>query len=223
VLLCDAPDARGGTWGKNDVIVFSPQVMAGGLESVPAAGGISAPVATHVNKGSGGALSNRWPEFLPDGKHFLYLSGDLSAAGTSKLGIYVGEVGTNEEKFLLQADSEALYAPPGFLLFLRGDTLMAQGFDAGGQKLEGEVFPVAEHVASPQQFRLGLFSVSQTGLMVFAASGAGTLGGQLAWMDVNGKEMGKVGPAGAFSRAFHRMENVWPMAETQSRGASTSG
>ena len=198
VLLCDAPDARGGSWSKNDVIVFAPKIMAGGLSSVQAAGGIPSPVTTHIHKGSEGAFSNRWPEFLPDGKHFLYLSGDLSAAGTSNLGIYVGEVGTNEEKFLLQADSDALYAPPGFLLFLRGDTLMAQRFDAGSQKLEGEVFPVAEHVGSPQQFRLGMFSVSKTGLLVFAGGGGGSTGGQLVWVDTNGKEIGKVGPAGAF-------------------------
>jgi serine/threonine protein kinase len=196
VLLCDAPDARGGAWSNKGVIVFAPQVLAGGLSSVPAAGGMPSPVATH--KGSGGAYSNRWPEFLPDGKHFLYLSGDLSAPGTNKLGVYVGAVGTNEEKFLLQADSDALYAPPGYLLFLRGDTLMAQRFDAGSQKLEGEVFPVAEHVGSPSQFRLGLFSVSRTGLLIFTSSGAGSTGGQLVWVDANGKEMNKVGPPGVF-------------------------
>jgi Tol biopolymer transport system component len=196
VLLCDAPDARGGAWSKSDIIVFAPKVMAGGLESVPAAGGTPSPVATH--KASGGMSSNRWPEFLPDGKHFLYLSGDLSAPGTSRLGIYLGAVGTDEEKFLIQADSDALYAPPGYLLFLRGDTLMAQKFDAGSQKLEGEVFPVAEHVASPAQFRLGTFSVSRTGLLVFSGSGAGSAGGQLVWVDANGKEMNKVGPQGVF-------------------------
>ena len=198
VLLCDAPDARGGSWGKNGIIVFAPKIMAGGLQSVPAAGGTPAPVATNTNKGEAGAFSNRWPEFLPDGKHFLYLSGDLSATGTKKLAIYVGAIGTNEVNFLLQADSDAIYAPPGYLVFLRGDTLMAQRFDAGSQKLEGEVFPVAEHIASPQQFRLGMFSVSQTGLLVFTGGGAGNAGGQLAWVNENGKEMGKVGPAGVF-------------------------
>jgi eukaryotic-like serine/threonine-protein kinase len=197
VLLCDAEGARGGTWSKNGTIVFAPGILAGGLETVPAAGGTPAPVA--APKGTGGAFSNRWPESLPDGKHFLYLSGDLSAAGTSNLGIHIGEIGTKEDKFLLQADSEALYAPPGYLLFLRGDTLMAQRFDAGSQKLEGEVFPLAEHVASPQLFRLGYFSVSRTGLLVYSSSGGAAPGGQLVWVDATGKETAKVGPAGAMA------------------------
>ena len=194
VLLCDAPLGRGGAWSRNNVIVFAPQTL-GGLSSVPAAGGT--PTAIASPKGSGGVFSNRWPAFLPDGRHFLYLSGDLSSPGTSKLGIYLGEIGSDEQKFLLQADSEALYALPGYLLFLRGDMLLAQAFDAGSQKLQGEAFPVGEHVPSPQQYRLGLFSVSQTGLLVYS-TGAGESGGQLVWMDASGKEIGKVGPSGVF-------------------------
>jgi len=194
VLVGDAPDAYGGAWSRNDVIVLAPRILAGGLSSVPAAGGTPTPIASH--KGSGGAFSNRWPVFLPDGRHFLYLSGDLDATGTSKLGIYVGELGTNEAKFLLQADSDALYAAPGYLLFLRGDTLMAQRFDAGNQKLDGDAFPVAEHVGSPQHYRLGLFSVSQTGLLVYDSGQGSAQGGRLVWVDAHGKETGNVGPAG---------------------------
>jgi len=195
VLLCDAPGARGGAWSRNDVIVFAPQTL-GGLSSVPTAGGTPTPVASP--KGSGGAFSSRWPAFLPDGRHFVYLSGDLSATGTSKLGIYLGEIGSDEQQFLLQADSEALYAPPGYLVFLRGDTLMAQPFNAGSQKLKGEAFPVGEHVASPLLYRLGLFSVSQTGLMVYETGQGQSQGGQLVWLDESGKQAGTVGSAGAF-------------------------
>jgi eukaryotic-like serine/threonine-protein kinase len=194
VLLCDAPDARGGTWGQSNLIVFASQLW-GGLDSVPASGGNPTPVAVH--KGSGAEFHNRWPEFLPDGKHFLYLSGDLAAPGTPNLGIYIGEIGSNESKFLLQADSDALYAPPGFLLFLRDDTLMAQRFDADGQKLEGEALPVAQHVASPELFRQGLFSVSGTGMLVYETAGT-SIGGQMAWFDDNGKQLAEVGEPGAF-------------------------
>ena len=195
VLLCDAPDARGGAWSRNDVIVFAPRTL-GELASVPAAGGTPTPIATP--KGSGGAFSNRWPVFLPDGRHFLFLSGDLAANGTPKLGIYLGEIGSNTRQFLLQADSDALYAPPGYLLFLRGDTLMAQAFDAGSQKLKGEVIPVAEHIASPLLYRLGLFSVSQTGLLVYETAQGQIGGGQLVWLDESGKQMGLVGQPGVF-------------------------
>jgi serine/threonine protein kinase len=99
VLICDAPTGRGGAWSKDGVIVFAPQIRGAGLSSVPAAGGTPAAIATP--KESGGPSSNRWPVFLPDGRHFLYLSGNLESPGTPKLGIHVGETGSNEQKFLL--------------------------------------------------------------------------------------------------------------------------
>jgi serine/threonine protein kinase len=194
VLVCDAPNPRGGTWGRADLIVFASR-LGGGFESVPASGGKPAPVASR--KGSGPAFSNRWPEFLPDGKHFLYLSGDLSAAGTSDLGIYIGEIGSSETKFLLQADSDALYVSPGYLLFLRGETLMAQRFDADDQKLVGEVLPVAQHVASPALFRQGLFSVSGTGLLVYETA-ATHYSDKITWFDDKGKQLAEIGEPGAF-------------------------
>ena len=194
VLLCDAPNPRGGAWGRANLIVFASR-LGTSLESVSATGGKPTPVASR--KGSGPGFSNRWPEFLPDGKHFLYLSGELPAAGTSKLGIYIGEIGSDESKFLLQADSGALYAPPGFLLFLRGDTLMAQRFDADDQKLESEALPVAQHVASPELFRQGLFSVSGTGLLVYETSGT-SISGKMAWFDDKGKLLAEIGEPGAF-------------------------
>ena len=195
VLICDAPNGRGGTWNKDGVIVFAPEGL-GGLSSVPAAGGTPTTIVSAPKAGSG-PLSDRWPEFLPDGKHYLYLSGDLESPGTTKLGIYINKLGSEQGTFLLPADSDALYATPGYLLFLRGDTLMAQRFDAGSLKLKGEVFPVAEHIPSPRSFRLGVFGVSQTGLLVEAAGEIGAGGGQVVWADGAGKEIGKAGPANA--------------------------
>jgi eukaryotic-like serine/threonine-protein kinase len=196
-VLCEAPNARGGTWGQSNLIVFtrSGETVGSSLESVPAFGGKPALLASH--KGSGVDFSNRWPEFLPDGKHFLYLSGELSAPGTSQLSIYIGEIGSNESRFLLQADSGALYAPPGYLLFLRGDALMAQRFDADSLKLKGEASLIAQPVASPELFRQGLFSVSQNGLLIYESS-ATYIGGQMAWFDGKGKQLGEIGDPGAF-------------------------
>ena len=191
VTVCDAPNGRGGSWSENNVIVFSPE-SSGGLSSVPAAGGTPVPI---VDGGPGGAYHARWPVILPDARHILYLRGDLTAPGTTKLGIYVGEIGSKEQRFLLQADSGPLYSPAGYLLFLRGDTLMAQRFDGMSQKLRGEAFPVAVHVPSPQQFRLGFFSVSRTGMLVYA-TGTGESGGQLQWVNANGEEEAKVGEPG---------------------------
>jgi eukaryotic-like serine/threonine-protein kinase len=191
VTVCDAPNGRGGSWSENNVIVFSPE-SSGGLSIVPAAGGTPVPI---VDGGPGGAHHCRWPVILPDGRHILFLKGDLTAPGTSKLGIYVSEVGSSEQRFLLQADSGALYSAAGYLLFLRGDTLMAQRFDDMSQKLKGETFPVAVNVPSPQQFRLGFFSISRTGMLLYA-TGTGDNGGQLVWVNAKGEEVATVGEPG---------------------------
>ena len=191
VTVCDAPNGRGGSWSRNDVIVFSPE-SSGGLSSVSAAGGTPVPI---VDGGPEGAYHCRWPAILPDSRHILFLRGDLTAPGTTKLGIYVSEIGSKEQRYLFQADSGALYSPEGYLLFLRGDTLMAQRFDGMSQKLTGEAFPVAVHIPSPQQFRLGLFSVSRTGTLVYA-TGTGENGGQLVWVNSSGEEAAKVGEPG---------------------------
>jgi eukaryotic-like serine/threonine-protein kinase len=201
LTICDAENARGGTWNQSGTILFAPEPAAAAsatgstLFEVPAAGGTPSAIASREVKTSSGAFSNRWPVFLPDGRHFLYLSGNLYAPGTTQLGIYAGELGSSQAKFLVQAASDALYAAPGYLLFLRGDTLMAQGFDAGDQELKGSAFPVGQNVGSPQDYRLGLFSVSQTGLLIYGA--APELGGQLVWFDDAGKRLGTAGPPGA--------------------------
>ncbi|TAM83202.1 MAG: serine/threonine-protein kinase [Acidobacteria bacterium] len=190
--VCDAPSGRGGAWSKDGIIIMSPET-SGGLSSVPVAGGTPIPIASGEDPRQ--ATTGRWPALLPDGRHFVFLSGDLTAPGTARLGIYLGEIGSSERRFLFQADSGALYVPPGYLLFLRGDTLTAQRFDADGQNLRGGAFPVALHVPSPLQYRLGLFSVSQTGTLIYA-TGTGESGGQLVWVNTKGIETGKVGEPG---------------------------
>ncbi len=196
VLVCDATNGRGGTWNRDGDIVFAPEI-AGGLSSVPAGGGTPTVIIPAPKQTSAGVMSDRWPEFLPDGEHFLYLGGNNFSSKDKDLGIYVGKLGSKETQFLLQADSQALYAAPGYLLFLRGNTLMAHRFDAGSVKLKGEAFPVAENVPSPQNYRLGIFGVSGTGELVYATGGSDVGLGHLEWVDATGKELGKVGPAKA--------------------------
>ncbi len=198
VTICSADNARGGTWSQTGTIVFAPEPAAAAaangatLLQVAASGGTPSAIASRQLSGMG--FSNRWPVFLPDGRHFLYLSGNVYAPGSTQLGIYLGELGSSKAKFLVYADSDALYAAPGYLLFLRGNTLMAQRFDAADQKVEGSIFPVGENVGSPQAYRLGLFSVSQTGLLIYGS--ASGVAGQLVWLDAAGKRLGTTGPPG---------------------------
>jgi eukaryotic-like serine/threonine-protein kinase len=187
--VCDAPNARGGTWNANGVIVFAPRV-SGSLEQVPAAGGN--PTAIFPVDSGGQPLTLRWPVFLPDGFHFLYWAGNpFSIGSTNTDGIYVGSLDGKVHQFLFPTESDALYASPGYLLFLRGATLMAQSFDADGLKMLGDAVPIADHVANPEKYRFGHFSVSQHGELVYESNAEDR--SQIVWMDPGGKQLSTLG------------------------------
>jgi eukaryotic-like serine/threonine-protein kinase len=185
--LCDVPVSRGGTWNRDGVIVFAPGVP-GPLYRVSAAGGEPSPM-TALDQ-SRFETSHRWPYFLPDGRHFLYL------VRSDQAGVYVGSLDAKETKRLLPTTLNAAYAPPGFLLFLRNDTLMAQPFDADELELSGEPFAVAEGVAYNPGLGRGVFSVSENGVLAYR-SGGGQIN-QPLWFDRGGKQIGSLGAAGLY-------------------------
>src|SRR6185437_3149823 len=114
-------------------------------------------------------LSERWPYFLPDGRHFVYF--DRNVTDPKQTGIYVAQLGTKDRKFL-PTDSNAIYAAPGYLLYLRGDSLFAQPFYVRRLRLTGDGKPIAEHVGQNVTVAYGAFSVSQNGVLVFQHGGA---------------------------------------------------
>ncbi|HUK12104.1 MAG TPA: protein kinase [Thermoanaerobaculaceae bacterium] len=186
--VCDASSGRGGTWSADGVIVFAPDIY-GGLRRVSSAGGASAAV-TELDRARG-QTSQRWPVFLPDGRHFLFWAGNPTASAQDTKGIYVGALDEKGQRFLIQADSDALYSPPGYLLYLREQTLMVHPFDAGSVKLAGEAFPVAEDVASPESYRLGRFSVSSERTLAYLTGQNDRA--QVLWLSVAGLQVGTVG------------------------------
>ncbi len=110
------------------MILFSP-VVDGPLYRVPASGG-RATAVTRLDK-TRGESSHRWPYFLPDGRHFLYLVASFgSGAEREKMGIYVRSLDSSEERLIVAAKSTLAYAAPGFVLFRREQHLVAQPFDA---------------------------------------------------------------------------------------------
>ncbi len=184
--LCDATEGRGGAWNSEGVIIFAPR-EASPLYRVPAAGGAPVPL-TKLDE-SRKEVSHLHPHFLPDGRHFLYLA---MSPQRESAGIYVGSLDKQETKLLVNSDFSAIYAP-GYLLFLRDRTLMAQSFDDKRLELVGEPFPVAEEVDSLRAgFRFALFSVSQTGVLVYRSGSSDS--SQLIWFDREGKQLGMVGP-----------------------------
>ena len=184
--LTDASFGLGGTWNRSDVIVFAP-TFSSGLRSVPAAGGTASPVTTLDR--SRGELSHLWPYFLADGRHFLYFS--------FPTGVYVGSLDSKETKQILSDQSKTVYAPPGYLLFVRQDTLMAQPFSAERLETSGDAFPIAQEVGWdlvwPGSYA---FSISEGGLLSYRGFIQGS--GQLAWFDRTGKPLGLVAPPGVY-------------------------
>ena len=181
--------AAGGTWNQQGLIVFS-RSPGDGLYKVSATGGTPAR-ATNLDE-SRKETTHAWPYFLPDGRHFLYLARSAQRENT---GIYVAALDSSERKLLVNADSSAAYAPPGFLLFLRERTLMAQRFDANNLQLSGEAFPIAEQVGNNPATGRSFFSVSQTGVLTYLSSN--TPSTQLIWFDRTGKQLQQVGAPAA--------------------------
>lgn len=187
--LCDAPSARGGTWNREGVIVFSPGPNAP-LFRVMETGGTSSPVGRLVS-GFGGY---RFPEFLPDGQHFLYLA---QADKVEENGIYLGALDGTAAR-LLPNFSNAIFAPgptgvgKGHLLFRQSGTLMALPFDPDHLKPIGDAVPVAERIglAAYANTGFGAFSVASDGTLVIGSGLAGNQ--QVVWVDRQGKTLSVV-------------------------------
>ena len=184
-VVCNADLGRGGAWGADGEIAFSPSVNSG-LSRVSASGGAPTPLTT---LDAAQHTSHRWPFFLPDGRHFLYLAMIHDAAKAANDGIYYASVDGKENRLLLRAQSNAVYAA-GYILFARGDQLMAQAFDPASGKLSGEARGVAKGVMNDQATWHMDASAAGDGLLVYASGGSADL--QLVWLDRSGKQIGTI-------------------------------
>ncbi len=175
IVICDAPTGSDGTWGRRDVILFDGR-GEDPLYMVAAGGGV--PVALMARDSAQGETAVGWPEFLPDGRHFLFLT-----TGRKSM-LRVGDIESKQTRELFPCDSRAQYAQPGFILLSRNGTLVAQPFDARSRKTQGDPVPVAEQVLTNSVGGAD-FSVSDNGVLAFASRG-GALG-QVTQLDRSGR------------------------------------
>ena len=189
-VLADAPAGRGGSWNQDGVIIFTP---TGRLQSqilrVPASGGAPALQVGH-DPGLGGG-SQRWPQFLPDGKHFLFLSATVASYGHND-GVYVGSLDSKEYQLVMNTEGPALYAAPGYLLYLRERTIMAQHLDLKTFKVTGEPVVVARDPQFLPRILRVTYSAVDTGALLFQKGGNVSLS-RLIWFSREGKELGTIG------------------------------
>jgi Tol biopolymer transport system component len=194
VTLTQAGAGRGGGWNQDDVIVFSPGpgTGTGGLLRVAAAGGMPTQV-TQLDKARN-ETTHVLPWFLPDGRHFLYLA---NSTEPEKADVFVGDLASGARKRVMIGNTRAIYVAPGYLLFVRDRTLMAQPFDTRKLATTGDAVPVAEQLdtAVGPLGALGYFSASQNGVLAYTSSGvAGRV--QLTWFSRAGKKLDTAGAAG---------------------------
>jgi len=189
-ILCDAEDARGGSWGSSGVIIFAA-TRGSPIFRVPAEGGKpeavtrSGPVS---NLGLAG--SHRWAHFLPDGQHFLYTKTPTGACGDFTE-VHFASLDGQQDVPLLRGCSSASYAA-GRLVYWRDGNIVAQPFNPRSGVLSGTAAPIAEHVALDSLFAFGEFSASADGKLVYVAGE--TMGdAKLVWFDRTGKILGTIG------------------------------
>ena len=182
--ICDAPNGRGGTWNRDGVIVFAPNAV-GGLAKVSAAGGTPAQ-ATQGDQ----IVSQRFPYFLPDGRHFLFTLG-FSKQGQD--GIYLGSIDSPQIKLVSPGPSSNPVYASGYLLVVRREgKLLAQSFDLRSMQVTGTPSVVSDGVRVAYDRRVADFSAARNGTLVFLA--AVTSGQRLVWFDREGKELGLAVP-----------------------------
>jgi Tol biopolymer transport system component len=183
VITQTATDVRGGTWGPEDTILFGSGTEP--ILGVNAAGGKTTPVT--IIDASRQEGTHRNPQFLPDGHHFVY---SILSGRPDQTGVYAGSLDGKTKKLLVRVNASAVYVPLGYLLFVDGDTLLGQEFDANRLELKGQPFLVAEHVGL-NTGSMSAVSASHTASIAYAGTIAQN--GRLTWIDRSGNPLGTLG------------------------------
>jgi eukaryotic-like serine/threonine-protein kinase len=193
-VLCDTAAYGAGAWSRDHLILFTPGENAG-LYLVPAQGG--SPKLLTTPDASRGELSHRWPQFLPDSKHYLFV---VVNSRPEQSGLYLGVLDSSERKLVVPTGMNATYIPPDLLLFVRDTTLMVQRFDWNAARLYGEAVPVAVNLGTNRTIPLplfGQFSAASSNVLVYRDEAP--LDTRLTWFDREGNQQGVVAAEGHFT------------------------
>jgi Tol biopolymer transport system component len=193
-VIADAPSGRGGSWGKDDVILFSPNINSG-IHRVAATGGTPTPV-THFDAEKD--TSHRWPQFLPDGKHFLFLL-RARISGKPEVGrLALASIDSPESTTLIEDATNAAYVEPGYIVYGRSNNLYAWRFDAARRRLVGQPSPVVkEKVSFFEPKNQSVFTASDSGVIVYLPEAIPRT--TLQWVDPGGRNLGSLGPPGFYT------------------------
>jgi hypothetical protein len=161
------------------------------LYRVPSSNGT--PVAVTKPEPSQGQASHRWPVFLPDGRHFLYLGCNFLGRLDKNM-IFVGSLDSEEKKVVVNASTNFVYTDPGYLVYWRDNALVAQHFDLRSYSLAGEPRIVSDAVQYFSQTNFAVFAVASKTLVEQNSGGRSVSKSQLIWFNRRGQQVGTVGP-----------------------------
>jgi len=212
--LCDAENGKGGTWNRDGTILFASSA-ASAIYHVAAAGGEARPVTVIDTTQS--RASHRFPHFLPDGRHFLFLARGAGVQGADTLMVAALDGGVSQP--LMLGESNTVYAS-GHLLFMTQGTLMARRFDPRRRRFSGEAFPIAENVQYLAGASLGVYSASENGVLVYHAGGRDLV--ELTWMDRDGRPIGTLGDPAGYRQPRISPDGRQVAAEIVDPGAGTT-
>jgi Tol biopolymer transport system component len=185
IAIADAPNARGGSWSDENVIVYTPETRAG-LCRVAANGGT--PIA--LTKPGGGMTTHRWPLFLPGGKSFLYLAANHFVPGSGATALHLRTLDGTSDRIVMQTLANVAYVD-GRLLMLRDSTLVSQAFDVKRGVLTGAPSVIAQNVRVDTSTWHAVFDAAGRTLIYEAG---GTMSGtHLVWFGADGKNLGATG------------------------------
>jgi eukaryotic-like serine/threonine-protein kinase len=190
-VLATASRGRGGSWGRRGVIIYSPDA-GGPLWRVSADGSGAAPLTDKIYRSD--ETSHRWPEFLPDGEHFLFWSGSFGSGPESvKDGIYFSSLAAKEKNQVAHTEGNAAYAH-GHLYYLdERKNLIRAPFDPGGGKATGEPVVLSDRVSYEPSVNYSAFAAGGDGTVVYSAGAGAITLSALVWYDRSGQELGRAG------------------------------
>lgn len=182
--ICVAAGGFGGAWSSNGVVLFALN-RTSGLYRVAAEGGD--PVMVTTLDATREETSHRFPQFLPDGTHYVFL---VRSNQPEHRGIFLGSLASADRRRLTSTDSNVVLAEPGYLLHVRGSVLLAQAFNVNRKELTGDEIPLAEGLVAAPTVRSAPFAAAGH---VLAYRPGGMLKTQLLWVDRSGRPLGNVG------------------------------
>jgi Tol biopolymer transport system component/predicted Ser/Thr protein kinase len=185
VAIADAPNARGGSWSDENVIVYTPETRAG-LYRVAANGGAPAALTTP----GGGMTTHRWPLFLPGGKSFLYLAANHADQGSPATALHIRSLDGRTDRIVTQTLTNVVYVD-GRLLMLNDGALVSQPFDAGRGVLTGTPSIVVQNVRFDASTWHGVFDAADRTLIY--QPGGTVAGTHIFWFSREGKNLGSLG------------------------------